>query len=178
LTEQAVTELQSIHSIPYAAVAAVNPTIRRAVVGDERTLAELNGFVHELHLGQNPTYFRLTEPEEVAAWFRGLLESPTVKIWIAEASALPVGYVSVFWHERAQNPFCRARRWLEIDQVGVHPEWRRQGIGRALVHSVLQAARDEDIADVELSSWVWNCGAHEAFRRLGFIPKVVRFGRP
>jgi len=113
LTEQVVTELQSIQSIPYAAVAAVNPTIRRAVVGDERTLAELNAFVHERHLRQNPTYFTPTDPEEVAAWFRGLLESPTVKTWIAEASALPVGYVSVFWHERAQNPFCRARRWLE-----------------------------------------------------------------
>jgi GNAT superfamily N-acetyltransferase len=170
--------LQSVWPIPYVAVAAVNPTIRRAVVGDEQTLATLNGFVHDLHLRQNPTYFRPAEPEEVAAWFRGVLESPTVRIWIADALARPVGYVSVFWHERAQNPFCRERRWLEIDQVGVHPERRRQGVGRALVHVVLQAARDEGIADVELSSWVFNSDAHEAFRRLGFTPKVVRFGRP
>jgi GNAT superfamily N-acetyltransferase len=178
LTKRTVTELRSVQPIPYPAVAAVNPTIRRAVVGDERTLTEVNSFVHELHLRQNPTYFRPAELEEVAAWFRGLLESPTVKIWIADAGTVAVGYVSVFWHERAQNPFCRARRWLEIDQVGVHPEWRRQGIGRALVHVALQAARDEDIADVELSSWAFNSGAHEAFRRLGFAPKVVRFGRP
>jgi GNAT superfamily N-acetyltransferase len=157
---------------------AVNPTTRRAVVGDERTLAELNGFVHDLHLMSNPAYFRPAEAEEVAAWFRGLLENPTVKIWIAEAGALAVGYVSAFRHERAQNPFCRSRRWLEIDQVGVHPDWRRKGIGQALVDVVLQAARDEGIGDVELSSWVFNGDAHAAFRRLGFTPKMVRFGRP
>src|SRR5258706_3500315 len=77
---------------------AVNPTTRRAVVGDERTLAELNGFVHALHLTNNPTYFRPVETEEVAAWFRGLLEDETVTIWIAEVDALSVGYVSALRH--------------------------------------------------------------------------------
>ena len=70
-----------------------------------------------------------------------------MRIWIAEAGALAVGYLSVFWHDREQNPFRRSRRWLEIHHV-------------------------------ELSSWVFNSGPHQAFRRLGFTPKVVRFGRP
>jgi len=48
----------------------------------------------------------------------GLTDGMVGALKIAEASALPVGYVSVFWHERAQKPFCRARRWLEI------PGWR------------------------------------------------------
>ena len=54
---------------------------------------------------------------------------------------------------------------------------RRKGVGRTLIQVVLQAAEDEGIRDVELSTWVFNISAQEAFRRLGFSPKVVRFGR-
>ena len=154
----------------------MNATIRRAAPGDERTLAELNAFVQDFHVINNPAYFKPGAREEVTAWFKGLLEKSTVKIWIAEAGGVPVGYASAFLLERAENTFCRSRRWLEIDQIGVRPDWRRRGIGRALVQVVLGAANEEGIREVELSSWVFNTGAQEAFRRLGFTPKVVRFG--
>jgi GNAT superfamily N-acetyltransferase len=156
----------------------VNAAIRRAARGDEGALAELNAFVQELHVLGNPAYFKPSVHEEVSAWFRSLLEKSTVKIWIAEGDGVPVGFASTFLHERAENAFCRSRRWLEIDQIGVRPEWRRKGIARALVQVVLGAAKAESVHDVELSSWVFNDGAHEAFRRLGFTPRVVRFGGP
>jgi len=154
----------------------MNVTIRRAVLGDERVLAELNAVVHDLHLKNNPAYFKPTVGEDVVAWFRGLLEQPPVQIWIAEVDSVAVGYACVFLRERPETPFCHARRWLEIDQMGVCPDWRRRGVARALVRAVLQAAGDAGIREVELSSWVFNRDAQVAFQRLGFTPKVVRFG--
>jgi GNAT superfamily N-acetyltransferase len=156
----------------------VNATIRRAVLGDERTLAELNAFVHDVHVISNPAYFKPSVREEVIAWFLGLLEKSTVRIWVAEVDGVPVGYASTFLHERAETAFCHSRRWLEVDQLGVRPDWRRRGIARALVQVVLGMAKDEGIREVELSSWVFNNAAHDAFRRLGFTPRVVRFGWP
>jgi ribosomal protein S18 acetylase RimI-like enzyme len=152
-------------------------TIRRAVSGDEPVLAELNGFIQELHVRNNPAYFKPTVREDVVAWFQGLLQKPNAWVWIAEEDGVAVGYVSALQRERAESPFSHARRWLEIDHIGVHPEQRRRGLCRALVEVVLEAADDQGLRDVELSSWVFNSGAHEAFRRLGFQPKVVRFGR-
>jgi ribosomal protein S18 acetylase RimI-like enzyme len=151
-------------------------TIRRARPDDELVLAELNAFVHDLHVGGSPAYFKPTIPPDVASWFRGLFDQPNVRIWIAEEGGVAVGYVIALLRERTESVFTRARRWLEIDQIGVRPGHRRTGIGRALVQVVLEAG-DNGIHDIELSTWVFNGGAQEASRRLGFTPQVVRFGR-
>jgi diamine N-acetyltransferase len=151
-------------------------TIRRAILGDEPVLAELNAFLQEFHVANNPTYFKPTTPQDVVPWFRGLLEMPTARIWIAEDRNAAVGYVIALARERSENVFSRSRRWIEIDQIGIRPSHRRLGIGRSLVQVVLQAADGDGIRDVELSAWVLNSEAQQAFRRLGFTPKVVRFG--
>ncbi len=74
--------------------------IRQAQMGDEVVLAELNEFVHELHVDHNPSHFKRTKGTEVAQWFRDLLGRSTVRIWLAEEEGLAVGYASAFLHER------------------------------------------------------------------------------
>lgn len=155
----------------------MNVRIREAVLGDEDSLAALSAFVQEYHRTQEPSCFKRAVPAEVAAWFRGSIEESTATIWIAEQEGTPVGYVVAVQNERSANPFCLLRRWIEIEQIGVRPECRRSGIGRRLVDQVLQFARTENIADIELTSWCFNTDAHRAFQKLGFAPKVIRFAR-
>jgi ribosomal protein S18 acetylase RimI-like enzyme len=152
-------------------------TVRAAVVGDEHALAALNRFVHEMHEARRPDYFKPTRVEEAAAWFRGRLEDPTAAAWIAEEDGLPVGYVLTFFHDRGENPFHRPRRWCEIEQIAVHPEWRRRGIGRALMAAALAEAGTRGLRYVELFSWAFNTDAHAMFRQFGFEPRLVRFER-
>jgi GNAT superfamily N-acetyltransferase len=97
-------------------------------------------------------------------------------IWIAEEDGVPVGYLLALLHERAENPFCQARRWCEIDQIAVDDKWRRRGIARTLVQRLCAEVRGRAIRDVEMSAWSFNEAAHYAFRRLGFAPHVIRFG--
>lgn len=151
--------------------------IREAVPGDEDVLAELNAFVQEFHVVNNPSFFRPTDAVEVASWFRGLIETPGARIWIAEQGGSAVGYVVALLRERPANPFCLARRWIELDQIGVRAACRRAGIARRLVDQVLSFARAEAVTEVELSSWSFNPEAHQAFQKLGFAPRIVRFGR-
>ena len=148
--------------------------IRRAAIGDEVLLAGLNRFVQQLHSANRPDHFRSTEPAELAAWYWSLLEQPSARVWIAEHDALPVGYVLAIFHELPGNAFVRARRWCEIDQVAVDPDWRRKGIAHSLILNAVSEARSEGIP-VEATSWSFNEGAHGMFRRLGFVPKTVRF---
>ena len=58
--------------------------VRQAVVGDEVLLTDLNRFVQDFHLAQRADHFRPTRSEELARWYRSLLEQPTTRIWIAE----------------------------------------------------------------------------------------------
>ena len=88
---------------------------------------------------------------------------------------MPVGYLLAIFHEAPENPFARARRWCEIDQVAVDPNRRRRGIARALILNAVSWAKTEGIPQIEAASWSFNDDAHEMFRRLGFVPKTTRF---
>jgi len=153
----------------------MSTNIRPATIGDEALLASLNGFVQELHLGSRPDHFRSTQSAELVTWYRSLLEKSTTRIWIAEEDGSPVGYLLAILHQAPENPFVRARRWCEIDQVAVDPRRRRRGIARALILSALSWAKKEGIPQTEAASWSFNDGAHEVLRRLGFVPKTTRF---
>ena len=73
--------------------------IRPAAIGDEGLLAALNGFVQGLHLAQRPDHFRPTQSEELAAWYRSLLEKPRARAFIAEEEGVPVGYLLAVLHD-------------------------------------------------------------------------------
>jgi GNAT superfamily N-acetyltransferase len=151
----------------------MSANIRRAAIGDEVLLASLNRFVQQLHLAKRSDHFRPTQSAELATWYRSLLEQPATRVWIAERDGLPVGYVLAIVRELSETPFVRARRWCEIDQVAVNPDWRRTGIATALILNAVSEAKSEGIP-VEVTSWSFNESAHEVFRRLGFVPKTIR----
>jgi ribosomal protein S18 acetylase RimI-like enzyme len=150
--------------------------IRQAGAGDEATLAALNRPVQELHVANPGLHFKPHNAEDAAAWFLSRLENPLMRIWIAEESGKAVGYVCVRHSEREENLFQFARRWHEIEEIGVDPGFQRRGIGRQLVQKVFDEARALGISEVELSTWSFNEDAQKAFQRLGFAPKWVRLG--
>lgn len=150
--------------------------LRTAVPGDENVLAELNALVHEFHVKHYPSYFKPGDLGLITAWFRDMIRKPTVQIWVAERSGQAVGYAVIILRERPEEALSYVRKWLEIDQIGVLPEHQRTGIGRRLIQRTLRSARKQKIRDVELTSWSFNGKAHKAFKRLGFSPRIVRFG--
>jgi GNAT superfamily N-acetyltransferase len=150
-------------------------TIRAAEIGDAKVLAKLNAFVQELHLQRRPDHFKETSIPDLEAWYKSLLEKPTTRAWIAEALDRPVGYVLTLFRHLQEDPFTKARAWLEVDQLAVDPHYRRQGVGRALVFKAIAYAKEEGISRIETTSWSFNQETHNLFGHLGFAPKVIRF---
>lgn len=149
--------------------------IRAVNQSDVDTLAALNVEVQELHFASRPDEFKPAQASEMARWFVQLLHNPAARLWGAEVDGTLVGYVVVLVREKPENPFCPARRWWDIDQIGVSAGHRRAGVGRELVQRVVSEARAVGIRDVELNTWAFNQDAQRAFMRLGFAPKTVRF---
>ncbi|MBN1565101.1 MAG: GNAT family N-acetyltransferase [Anaerolineae bacterium] len=56
-----------------------------------------------------------------------------------------------------------------IGGLGVIPDYRRQGIGRQMMHYLLDCARDQDLAQVKLEVIEVNEKAHALYRQLGFV---------
>lgn len=153
----------------------MKPVIRTVDSGDVAALAALNAEVQELHFASRPDEFKPALVSEIARWFVQLLQNPSARLWGAEVEGALVGYAVALLREKPENPFCPAKKWWEIDQMGVRAAYRRAGIGRALVEQVVAEARAGGIRGVELNSWAFNQDAHRAFTRLGFVPKAVRF---
>ena len=151
-------------------------TTRMANQDDAASLAKLNSFVQDFHLECHPSYFIKARNQDVADYFSDLMKQECVEIWLAEADALPVGYVSAIIHVRDVNPFCRSRKWIEIDQIGVRAEFRKRGIAKKLLDRIKNMAAINGIDNIELASWNFNREAHGAFARLGFSPLWTRFG--
>ena len=106
-------------------------------------------------------------------WVRGASEDPDFRpdlSFLAVAEGQAVGFVTNAAYEGAGG------RTGYIDQVGVHPQWRSQGLGAALVTRSLQAWRKEEKEAVILHVNVNNPRAIGLFRHLGFIV-VGRRGR-
>jgi ribosomal protein S18 acetylase RimI-like enzyme len=149
--------------------------IRKAVIGDENLLATMNSFVQEIHTQNRPDQFKATDAAELGNWYQSLLQKPATRIWIAEHDGQAVGYLLAILHRQPETPFTRQRHWCEIDQVAVDPAWRRKGLAREMIAMAVAEAKAEGFPNVELTSWSFNQGAHEMFRKLGFRPKTVRF---
>jgi ribosomal protein S18 acetylase RimI-like enzyme len=149
--------------------------IRRATGDDLNAFLELHAHVHDLHLQHRPDQFKQTETAAIEARFRESLAAPNTTIWVAELAGQFAGYAFEIEHQRAASPYCPARRWCDIDQIGVSPAHRRRGVATALLQAVVDSAHAAGIEQIELNSWAFNQDAHRAFEAFGFTPKSIRF---
>jgi ribosomal protein S18 acetylase RimI-like enzyme len=151
--------------------------IRPAALGDEAVLVPLSTAVHEVHVSRRPDVFKPVDVPGLERWFRDTLASGDARIWIAQIGDIPIGYVLAIKQHRGENVFCYERRWYEIDQVGVHPQYRRRGIGRRLLDHIVEFAQADGVPDIELNTWSFNDLARASFERLGFVSRSVRLER-
>jgi N-acetylglutamate synthase-like GNAT family acetyltransferase len=149
--------------------------IRNAEVGDLDVLTQLLAEVQDLHVANRPETFRELAAHEISEVLRASLENPSGKLWLADIDGVARGYLAAAVRQTPQGPYSFERTWMELDSIGVHRAYRRRGVGRALVKAALAHAEGAGIRRVELVSWTFNRSAHDAFRKLGFVPKLVRF---
>jgi len=151
--------------------------MRTAGPGDARVLARLCAEVQALHARQRPDVFKDTDAATLEAWFRAVLAEGSATAWIGAVGGEAAGYVLVREERRPGNAFCHDRRWLEVDQIHVHPTFQRRGVARALLGRAAAFAAAAGVHEVELNAWHFNGPARSAFARLGFRVKTLRFAR-
>jgi ribosomal protein S18 acetylase RimI-like enzyme len=155
----------------------MRPSIRLATKADLEVLTRLNAQVQAIHLAARPDYFREPKDRDVSQWLGGMLDDPTIVVWLAHVSGEPVGYVLVMIKERPANPFCNLRVTCEIDQIAVDANMRGTGVGRALIEEAFAYAEARGISHIELNVWAFNETARHAFEAMGFQPRVLTLER-
>lgn len=152
--------------------------IRRASVADIEVLTELNLLVQQLHVDHEPQVFCNPSVEDVASWFRGVLgEDGSFAALLAVVDEETVGYALFEVVDRPAGTFTRAARLLYIHQIGVRPESRGQGVGRALLERVGREGLDAGASRIGLDTWAFNRDAIGFFEACGFDVFNVRLRR-
>lgn len=70
--------------------------------------------------------------------------------------------------DKSENPFMNARKFYDVDELGVDANFRRQGVGTELIAFIRSEARRRGIRRVELNMWEFNEGALAFYEAVGF----------
>jgi len=134
--------------------------LRRALRADAPALIEL--IVALAH------FEKLTPPnaeEQQRLVDDGFGERPRFEAWLAFWGDLPkpAGYAVLF---ETYSTF-RASPTLYLEDIFVLPEYRRRGIGTALLRHCIQIAHDRGCLRMEWTCLDWNKRAQEVYERIG-----------
>lgn len=149
--------------------------IRRATEADAKAISLLNADVQETHASAVPWWYKPagpdTFPPDVVAL---LLVEPSNLVFIAEVELSPAGYAYAEIIDRPETSFNYAYQMVYVHHISVRPNYRRQGVGRALLNAVQTAADKIDIQTISLDVWIFNDAARAFFSRNGFTAHSER----
>ena len=133
-------------------------TIRPATVDDVDTLIGLITALAD---------FENLPPPDADARARlidhGFGDRPKYEAWIAEWEGVPVGYSIMF---ETYSTFL-ARPTLYLEDVFVLPDYRRRGIGKALLNNCFRLANERGCGRMEWTCLDWNVRAQDVYEGLG-----------
>ena len=135
---------------------------------DLELIASLNKAVQDEHAGMRPDCFKPYDAEAIYKSLIRMVESGGVRFLVAYADETPAGYILLRERIRDESSVRFAERVLEIDQMSVEPQYRRRGIGSALVEKAREIARPESYDALRLTVWTENTTAKAFYERMGF----------
>ena len=94
------------------------------------------------------------------------LQAPCARSILVQVGSQIVGYV-LFWLLPEE---------VDIHNIAVHSEFRRRGLGQALLQQVVEQARRRDSSRVTLEVRVSNIPAQKLYESVGFVTKGLRKG--
>jgi RimJ/RimL family protein N-acetyltransferase len=142
--------------------------IRRAGPGDAATLVELARVV-----GAEPEGWLITDGDwrtasEERRYLRAVRRHPHAAVFVAEAEAGLVGRLSI-----ARDPHPASEHVADLGLM-VAKDYRRLGIGRALMDAAEGWAREVGVRKIELHVFPYNTAAIALYETLGYEREGLR----
>ena len=143
--------------------------IREAKISDYRGLCEMYREVDSLHAQAVPDVIRMAEGRARSRqYIAHLIRDKDALLLLAESEGSPAGFVCAFLKTVPDIPVVVPRRYISVDCLGVRPDFRRHGVGEALMRAVHDWALRRDVDKVELNVWEFNTNALAFYEQLGY----------
>jgi diamine N-acetyltransferase len=143
--------------------------IEPARVEDFTAYSSLFVEVNNFHVSAHPEVFQVVEPAPRSLdEYQVILADPAQAILIAWADGLAAGFIHILLRDSPPNPVMVPRRFGVVDVVVVGGQFKRQGIGQALMAKGERWARERGATSIELGVFEFNQGAIQFYEELGF----------
>ena len=142
--------------------------VRLAEKTDLERVNVLRRQVNDLHVAGRPDIFKPGFPKELSDYIYVIRDDPEKEIVVAESEGTVCGYAVLHRVRRPETPFMAAREYLDIDEFGVDPAFRRQGAAAAMVGYIRDFALRLGVRRVELNMWEFNRDALAFYTAAGF----------
>ena len=110
------------------------------------------------------------------------LTSESYRAMLVEMIPANYGQVAVFENEMCIgvngywiNTKIWCGRYLELDNIVVHPSHRSKGVGKIMMDYLTELAHEKACQMLALDSYTTNFKAHKLFYNNGFIPRGFHF---
>lgn len=138
------------------------------------TLSDAEAVAEVFRTGFSETFAHLYDPGDLNAFleeftpdrWRSELADPSFAFRIAEAGAVPVGYLKLGPIGLPVQPSVPA---LELKQLYIAKDWHGRGAAPTLMDWGLQEARSRGARELYLSVYTENWRARRFYERFGFV---------
>jgi GNAT superfamily N-acetyltransferase len=157
------------------AQAAMTTTVRQATLIDAELISALNADVQAVHASALPGRFKPPGPDSFpTAEAAALLANSDNIVFLADVDRAAAGYAYAEVVRRAETSLTYAYEAVYLHHISVRPEYRRRGVGSALLSAVRDSGYGLGIKLLTLDVWSFNEDARAFFQRQGFNPYFDR----
>ncbi len=165
-TQEATTQTEPLE-IPANGVK--NLKVRAARAADADALTDLLMEAENYHSRNLPDVFQTpSSPSQNRKYIMGLLLNEESAVLVAELDHCLVGFIHVNIGGYPELPIFSDEKFAVIQNIIVRENHRDQGVGKTLVLSARQWARDQALSRIQLNVWEFNQSAIGLYESLGF----------
>ena len=149
--------------------------VRPATKADAPLISMLNADVQAIHADALPWRFKRPGPETFTPQdAEEFLARAGHIAFLAQVDNAPAGYVVAELVRRPETARHHAHSMIYVHHISVRPEFRRRGVGRALLDAVKAHGEASGISLLALDAWSFNETALRFFREYGLVDYNVR----
>jgi ribosomal protein S18 acetylase RimI-like enzyme len=153
----------------------MNIKIREANQKDYKELDGIFAEGDEYHRKALPGIFQSAEgAARLEEFFSKIIKDEDQTLFVAEDENKIIGFVYVRIFDSPKIPIFVQRRYAEIDSLVVNNEYRRKGVGRALMEKAEVWIKDKGVGEIGLHVYEFNKEAIEFYEKLGYNTRSRR----
>lgn len=145
---------------------------------DYDQVAEIFKNVHAMHQENRPDIYRELENPLSLEYFSTMCSDPNGIALCAVCSERIAGLAYTYLKEPSANPVVQPRVTAFMDDLAVHPDFRGQGVGKALLEETRRIAVERGACSLELMVWAFNRNAIEFYKYAGMTARSIIMEMP